>query len=533
MADGNPRLKEYAAEVHSVKSDIALLKAKFYERQKQRAKLRDASKLLAELGQVIDWRNPVETDALKELQSIVATELLDPASTLPISADALHKKILCSNQSAAYRRCMSALHHPDLSRLLYFLAIDNHLLTAELLDLNGNNTLVITAMDRSALAGFARVQDPLAGLNGNAAGAMQHTYEGFEGYNSRGKRVRTEAGTEDLDSLLQVKTARERDRLEKGEELLELLDLKTARQQEQFQQYQTGGAAVREHCPCLTKEACRRARGQQYACHRLHQRKILYPWTDESLGNCSYLDTCRDVRRCKFVHYELDPEPEGDVLQQQQAGQQGQAGVMVPKYLQALQEPQWIRCDVRDFRFDILGKFGVIMTDPPWEIRQDLPYGTMSDEEMLNMPIADLQDDGVIFMWVVTRALELGREALAKWGYRRVDELIWVKTNSLQRLITPVSGRTGHFLNHSKEHCLVGYKGNPQLNRYVDCDVLVSEVRETSRKPDEMYPLLERLSPGTRKLEIFARQHNVRPGWVSLGNQLDGVYITDPEMLQR
>lgn len=38
--------------------------------------------------------------------------------------------------------------------------------------------------------------------------------------------------------------------------------------------------------------------------------------------------------------------------------------------------------------------------------------------------------------------------------------------------------------------------------RYVDCDVVVAEVRETSRKPDEMYTLLERLSPGTRKLEV-------------------------------
>jgi N6-adenosine-specific RNA methylase IME4 len=38
--------------------------------------------------------------------------------------------------------------------------------------------------------------------------------------------------------------------------------------------------------------------------------------------------------------------------------------------------------------------------------------------------------------------------------------------------------------------------------RYVDCDVVVAEVRETSRKPDEMYALLERLSPGTRKLEV-------------------------------
>lgn len=60
---------------------------------------------------------------------------------------------------------------------------------------------------------------------------------------------------------------------------------------------------------------------------------------------------------------------------------------------------------------------------------------------------------------------------------------------------------------------------------------LAPQVRETSRKPDEMYPLLERLSPGTRKLEIFARAHNVQPGWVCLGNQLDGTKIVDPEML--
>lgn len=61
--------------------------------------------------------------------------------------------------------------------------------------------------------------------------------------------------------------------------------------------------------------------------------------------------------------------------------------------------------------------------------------------------------------------------------------------------------------------------------------LLIVQVRETSRKPDEMYSLLERLSPGTRKLEIFARPHNVQPGWVCLGNQLDGTKIADPEML--
>lgn len=96
-----------------------------------------------------------------------------------------------------------------------------------------------------------------------------------------------------------------------------------------------------------------------------------------------------------------------------------------------------------------------------------------------------------------TRAMELGRECLKLWGYvermphvhwwfcpdfifpfpihfhlistlphgdndahcfhhsryERIDELIWVKTNQLQRIIR--TGRTGHWLNHGKEHCLV------------------------------------------------------------------------------
>lgn len=96
--------------------------------------------------------------------------------------------------------------------------------------------------------------------------------------------------------------------------------------------------------------------------------------------------------------------------------------------------------------------------------------------------------------------------------YERVDELIWVKTNQLQRIIR--TGRTGHWLNHGKEHCLVGMKGNPKnLNRGLDCDVIVAEVRATSHKPDEIYGIIERLSPGTRKIELFGRPHNVQPNW--------------------
>lgn len=114
-------------------------------------------------------------------------------------------------------------------------------------------------------------------------------------------------------------------------------------------------------------------------------------------------------------------------------------------------------------------------------------------------------------------AMELGRECLKLWGYERVDEVIWVKTNQLQRLIR--TGRTGHWLNHGKEHCLVGVKGDAarcHSNRGLDCDVIVAEVRETSRKPDEIYGLIERLSPGTRKLELFGRPHNLQANWCVL-----------------
>ncbi|KAI5064021.1 hypothetical protein GOP47_0020691, partial [Adiantum capillus-veneris] len=49
----------------------------------------------------------------------------------------------------------------------------------------------------------------------------------------------------------------------------------------------------------------------------------------------------------------------------------------------------------------------------------------------------------------------------------------------------------------------------------------------------EMYPMLERISPRTRKLELFARMHNTHAGWISLGNQLNGVRLVDEGLRAR
>lgn len=60
-------------------------------------------------------------------------------------------------------------------------------------------------------------------------------------------------------------------------------------------------------------------------------------------------------------------------------------------------------------------------------------------------------------------------------------------------------------------------------------DVIVAEVRETSHKPDEIYGIIERLSPGTIKIELFGRMHNCQPNWLTLGNQLEGVQLVEEE----
>jgi len=248
---------------------------------------------------------------------------------------------------------------------------------------------------------------------------------------------------------------------------------------------------------------------------------------------------------CRYLHYEVDWDG-GDGEWKKEGGRTkkkihkldiglGPAGKEA-----RLLPPQWINCDLRSFDYSVLGKFHVIMADPPWDIHMSLPYGTMTDDEMRAMPIPALQDEGFLFLWVTGRAMEVGRECLRVWGYTRVDEVVWVKTNQLQRVIR--TGRTGHWLNHTKEHMLVGVKtvidANGALkfpswaNRGLDTDVIVSEVRETSRKPDEVYGLIERMCPGGRKVEIFGRKHNTRSGWLTLGNQLvrDQIYEEDLAM---
>ncbi len=116
------------------------------------------------------------------------------------------------------------------------------------------------------------------------------------------------------------------------------------------------------------------------------------------------------------MHYELDPIPDvPDMLMGAPGLPSPQRPLSRPQRAEycsdaELGEPQWIQCDIRNFKMDVLGQFGVIMADPPWDIHMELPYGTMADDEMRNLNVPALQTDGLIFLWVTGRAMELGRE---------------------------------------------------------------------------------------------------------------------------
>ncbi|XP_036002268.1 N6-adenosine-methyltransferase subunit METTL3 [Fundulus heteroclitus] len=379
----------------------------------------------------------------------------------------------------------------------------------------------------SSLTPASSSSSQLAGSSASGSGAEK------KGRSSKSQSSHVDM---EIESLLNQQSTKEQQSKKMSQEILALLNASTAKEQSIVEKFRSRGRAqVMEFCDHGTKEECLHSGDTPQPCTKLHFRRIINKHTDESLGDCSFLNTCFHMDTCKYVHYEIDSPPETESsLAGPQAGtpEIGLHAEDADSNVGKLFPSQWICCDIRYLDMSILGKFSVVMADPPWDIHMELPYGTLTDDEMRKLNIPALQDDGFLFLWVTGRAMELGRECLSLWGYERVDEIIWVKTNQLQRIIR--TGRTGHWLNHGKEHCLVGVKGSTQgFNRGLDCDVIVAEVRSTSHKPDEIYGMIERLSPGTRKIELFGRPHNVQPNWITLGNQLDGIHLLDPEVVAR
>ncbi|CAM6024395.1 unnamed protein product [Sphagnum balticum] len=219
--------------------------------------------------------------------------------------------------------------------------------------------------------------------------------------------------------------------------------------------------------------------------------------------------------------------------------------------------PMYMQCDLRttELRPETFGtKFDVILVDPPWEeyVRRAPGIGDSmewwSPEDIQNLRIEAIADTpAFIFLWVGdAEGLEQGRLCLKKWGFRRCEDICWVKTN--RENPTPALRHDSNTLfQHSKEHCLMGIKGTVRrssdghiIHANVDTDIIISEEPEygSTTKPEELYHIIEHFAQGQRRIELFGEDHNIRAGWVTVGKgltssnfnpQIYGKYFTDAE----
>lgn len=189
------------------------------------------------------------------------------------------------------------------------------------------------------------------------------------------------------------------------------------------------------------------------------------------------------------------------------------------------------------------GGFRCIYADPPWRFKfrgktdgnsrviENSHYRTMDLADVKAMPVRDAAaKDCLLFLWVTWPFLEEGLRVMRAWGFRYSSTaFVWpkLKPTSAHALFLGaedfVAG-TGYTTRKKTEPCLLGRRGNPKrLDRGIG-DLVIAPRREHSRKPDSVYPLIERYCDGPR-LELFARTQ--RPGWTAWGNQVDHFQIAE------
>lgn len=107
-------------------------------------------------------------------------------------------------------------------------------------------------------------------------------------------------------------------------------------------------------------------------CNKLHFKKIIQLHTDETLGDCSFLNTCFHMDTCKYVHYEVDSQVTSGVgntnTNKSNDNENTNRSVALPKLKvidssTALHPPQWIQCDLRYLDMTVLGKFAVCSSE--------------------------------------------------------------------------------------------------------------------------------------------------------------------------
>jgi N6-adenosine-specific RNA methylase IME4 len=178
-----------------------------------------------------------------------------------------------------------------------------------------------------------------------------------------------------------------------------------------------------------------------------------------------------------------------------------------------------------------------LLMDPPWPERgggqskrgADRHYPLLSPKQILdvisNANVGPCDPEGChLWLWVTNNYLQDGLWLMEQLGFRYISNVAWVKAEPVadgaeifgdaKKFRLQKTG-LGQYLRGLHELLLFGVLGKlPAVE--AGQTVICAPRREHSRKPEEAYYLIEKVSPGPR-LEMFARY--ARQGWDYWGNE--------------
>ncbi len=178
-------------------------------------------------------------------------------------------------------------------------------------------------------------------------------------------------------------------------------------------------------------------------------------------------------------------------------------------------------------------RFATLLADPPWQFinrtgkvapehRRLTRYATMGLESICALPVAEVvAAKAHLYLWVPNALLPEGLQVMRAWGFEYKSNLVWHK---VRKDGGPDGRGVGFYFRNVTEIVLFGVRGKSARTLppgRTQVNFLATRKREHSRKPDELYPVIEACSPGPR-LELFAR--GAREGWSSWGHQAGADY---------
>jgi N6-adenosine-specific RNA methylase IME4 len=165
------------------------------------------------------------------------------------------------------------------------------------------------------------------------------------------------------------------------------------------------------------------------------------------------------------------------------------------------------------------GKYRTIVIDPPWEMEKiqrdlapnqvDFDYPTMSLDDIKNFDIP-AHEECHLWLWTTQKYLPDAYDVLKAWDFKYLVTFVWHKNGGFQPVGLP---------QYNCEFVLLARKGGqPFLDTKQFFTCFNAPRREHSRKPDEFYDLVKRVSPEPR-IDIFSREE--REGYDVWGVEKD------------